>query len=101
MAAQLTIGHLVGGVGSSAGEPRGLDRLRRTPPSRYRVGTCGASPLYEAAGPRNGLGLALLFVEHCQADLTAGRLEAVLEEWCQPFAGPISTTREAADAFPA
>ena len=45
-------------------------------------------PHTQLQAARNGLGLALLFVEHCQADLTAGTLEAVLEDWCQPFAGP-------------
>jgi len=37
---------------------------------------------------RNGLGLALLFAEHCEADLRSGMLEAVLEDWCRPFEGP-------------
>lgn len=45
-------------------------------------------PHTQLQAARNGLGLALLFHEHCEADLTAGTLEAVLEEWCQPFAGP-------------
>ncbi|WP_176331849.1 LysR family transcriptional regulator [Burkholderia vietnamiensis] len=37
---------------------------------------------------RSGLGLALLFAEHCEADLKAGTLEEVLEDWSQPFEGP-------------
>lgn len=45
-------------------------------------------PHTQLQAARNGLGLPLLFVEHCQADLTAGTLEAVLEDWCQPFPGP-------------
>lgn len=35
-----------------------------------------------------GLGLTLTFDEYCQADLDAGRLESVLDDWCPPFPGP-------------
>lgn len=45
-------------------------------------------PYVQLHAARNGLGLALLFVEYCEADLQAGTLEAVLEDWCQPFASP-------------
>jgi DNA-binding transcriptional LysR family regulator len=37
---------------------------------------------------RAGLGLAVSFEEDCQADLDAGRLESVLDDWCAPFPGP-------------
>jgi DNA-binding transcriptional LysR family regulator len=45
-------------------------------------------PLTQLHAARAGLGLALLFSEHCEADLKAGTLQAVLEDWCQPFEGP-------------
>lgn len=45
-------------------------------------------PYTQLLAARNGLGLALLFEEHCEADLKAGTLETVLEDWCEPFAGP-------------
>ena len=35
-----------------------------------------------------GLGVTLTFDEYCQADLDAGRLESVLDDWCPPFPGP-------------
>lgn len=44
--------------------------------------------LIQLEAARRGLGLALLFSEHCEADIAAGRLEAVLEDWCPPFPGP-------------
>ena len=37
---------------------------------------------------RAGLGLTVTFDEYCQADLDAGRLETVLDDWCAPFPGP-------------
>jgi len=37
---------------------------------------------------RAGLGLTITFDEYCQADLDAGRLETVLDDWCAPFPGP-------------
>jgi DNA-binding transcriptional LysR family regulator len=45
-------------------------------------------PHTQLQAARNGLGLALLFAEHCEADLRAGTLEAVLSDWCRPFEGP-------------
>lgn len=45
-------------------------------------------PYTQLLAARDGLGLALLFEEHCEADLKAGTLETVLEDWCEPFAGP-------------
>lgn len=45
-------------------------------------------PHTQLQAARNGLGLALLFTEHCEPDLKAGTLEAVLGDWCQPFDGP-------------
>lgn len=42
----------------------------------------------QLAAARAGLGLAATFSEYCAADLAAGTLEAVLEDWCQPFPGP-------------
>ncbi len=45
-------------------------------------------PHTQLSAARNGLGLALLFIEHCEPDLKAGTLEAILEDWCQPFDGP-------------
>ncbi|MDB5379031.1 MAG: LysR family transcriptional regulator [Rubritepida sp.] len=38
---------------------------------------------------RKGFGLAALFLEYCEADLAAGTLESVLEDWCEPFPGPV------------
>jgi DNA-binding transcriptional LysR family regulator len=35
-----------------------------------------------------GAGLTMTFEEYCQADLDAGRLETVLDDWCAPFPGP-------------
>ncbi len=40
------------------------------------------------AAVRAGLGLTMTFEEYCQADLDAGRLETVLDDWCAPFPGP-------------
>jgi DNA-binding transcriptional LysR family regulator len=40
------------------------------------------------AASRAGLGLVATFEEYCQADLDAGRLESVLDDWCPPFPGP-------------
>lgn len=40
------------------------------------------------AAVRAGLGLTLIFEEYLRADLEAGRLVAVLEEWCPYFPGP-------------
>jgi len=37
---------------------------------------------------RAGLGLCADFEEYCQADLDAGRLVSVLDEWCPAFPGP-------------
>lgn len=37
---------------------------------------------------RAGIGLAFLFEEMCIADIAAGRLETVLEDWSPPFPGP-------------
>jgi len=37
---------------------------------------------------RAGLGLCATFDDYCQADLDAGRLESVLDDWCAPFPGP-------------
>ncbi len=37
---------------------------------------------------RAGLGLAFLFEEFVAADLAAGALETVLDDWCPPFRGP-------------
>ena len=37
---------------------------------------------------RAGLGITMTFEEYCQADLDAGRLESVLDDWCAPFPGP-------------
>ncbi|QKJ85157.1 LysR family transcriptional regulator [Paramixta manurensis] len=34
-----------------------------------------------------GLGLAFITETHARADIAAGRLVAVLDEWCQPFGG--------------
>lgn len=45
-------------------------------------------PYAQIEAARAGLGLALLFVEHCGTDIESGRLETVLDDWCQPFAGP-------------
>lgn len=40
------------------------------------------------AAVRAGLGLTVTFEEYLEADLEAGRLVAVLEEWCPYFPGP-------------
>ncbi len=40
------------------------------------------------AAVRAGLGLTLTFEEYCQADIEAGRLVSVLEDWCPWFPGP-------------
>ena len=37
---------------------------------------------------RAGLGVCADFEEYCQADLDAGRLESVLDDWCPAFPGP-------------
>jgi DNA-binding transcriptional LysR family regulator len=50
------------------------------------VASTEASIQLDAA--RRGHGLAFLFAEHCEADLVAGTLESVLDDWCQPFPGP-------------
>lgn len=38
---------------------------------------------------REGFGLAALFSEYAEADLAAGTLESVLDDWCEPFPGPV------------
>lgn len=45
-------------------------------------------PELRMAAARAGLGLSGTFEEYCQADIDAGRLEAVLEDWCPYFPGP-------------
>lgn len=45
-------------------------------------------PYTQLEAARNGLGLALLFVEHCEADLKAGTLETTLEGWPQTVGVP-------------
>lgn len=45
-------------------------------------------PHTQLQAARSGFGLALLFAEHCEADLKSGTLESVLDDWCQPFEGP-------------
>ncbi len=40
------------------------------------------------AAARAGLGLTLMFEEYCHADIEAGRLVAVLDDWCPYFPGP-------------
>nr|WP_314074600.1 LysR family transcriptional regulator [uncultured Roseococcus sp.] len=37
---------------------------------------------------RAGLGLLLTFSEYCEADIAAGTLEPVMDDWCEPFPGP-------------
>lgn len=45
-------------------------------------------PVLRMNAAREGLGLTSTFEEYCRADIEAGRLETVLEDWCPPFPGP-------------
>ncbi len=47
-----------------------------------------SEPSVQLLAAEQGLGLALLFEEHCLSSIAAGRLESVLSDWCQPFRGP-------------
>ena len=47
-----------------------------------------SEPSVQLLAAEHGLGLALLFEEHCAPGLAAGRLEQVLADWCPPFPGP-------------
>ncbi|NUB45009.1 LysR family transcriptional regulator [Fertoebacter nigrum] len=47
-----------------------------------------SEPSVQVQAAERGLGLALLFEEHCIEGLAAGRLEQVLADWCPPFPGP-------------
>ncbi|MDB5413618.1 MAG: transcriptional regulator, LysR family, partial [Rubritepida sp.] len=49
--------------------------------------TTDSSMALQAA--RQGFGLAGLFSEYSEADLAAGTLESVLDDWCEPFPGPV------------
>lgn len=48
--------------------------------------TLGEMPLIVRAAV-DGIGLALVFEQYAHADLAAGRLVSVLDEWCPPIAG--------------
>lgn len=58
-----------------------------TLPSRGPFGT--NDPQVQLRAARAGMGLALLFSEYAEADLAAGKLESVLDDWCEPFPGPM------------
>lgn len=45
------------------------------------------APALTLAAARAGFGIAMLFEAEVKADLEAGRLVRLLEEWCPPFAG--------------
>ncbi len=45
-------------------------------------------PSVQLLAAERGLGLAMLFEEHCAAAIAAGRLEQILSDWCKPFPGP-------------
>lgn len=47
-----------------------------------------SQPAVQLMAAERGLGLALLFEEHCVDGLASGRLEQVLSDWCPPFPGP-------------
>ena len=46
-------------------------------------------PAIQLRAAEAGLGLAMLFEEHCGAAVAAGRLDGVLDDWCPPFPGPL------------
>ena len=46
-------------------------------------------PAVQLRAAEAGLGLAMLFEEHCSGAIAAGRLDAVLNDWCAPFPGPL------------
>ena len=47
-----------------------------------------SEPAVQLQAAERGLGLALLFEEHCAESVAEGRLEPILSDWCAPFPGP-------------
>lgn len=69
--------------------PWALEKEGRTVTLPSRGPFAANDPQVHLQAARAGLGLVMLFEEYCEADLAAGRLEAVMDDWCEPFPGPM------------